>query len=96
MEDRRATARTRELRFHDLRHTGASRLIANRVPLPMVGKILGWSAGTLAKMASRYGHFSLEEMRSAMESGQHGPKEISSGYPKFSPKSDDPKEGALQ
>ncbi len=75
-----------KIRLHDLRHTGVSRMIAARVPLPMVGKIVGWSAGTLAKMAARYGHFSIEEMRSALESIGRGP-EISQGYPKKSPKS---------
>jgi integrase len=56
------------IRLHDLRHSAVSRMIAARVPLPVIGKIVGWSPGTLAKMASRYGHFSLEEMRSAVES----------------------------
>jgi len=46
-------------------------------------------------MAARYGHFSIEEMRSAMESiGQ--PEEISEGYPKKSPKSDDSEAGRIQ
>ncbi len=85
-----------KLRFHDLRHTGASRLIAARVPLPMVGKLLGWSAGTLAKMSARYGHFSMEELRSAVESISRTPDEISSGYPKKSPKSDAVTVGRLQ
>jgi hypothetical protein len=38
------------------------------IPLPIIAKIVGWSPGTLAKMAARYGHFSLEEMRSSLES----------------------------
>jgi|SRR5579863_157055 len=85
-----------KLRFHDLRHTGASRLIAARVPLPIVGKLLGWSAGTLAKMSARYGHFSMEELRSAVESISRVAEEISSGYPKKSPKSDAVTAGRLQ
>ena len=56
-------------------------MIAARIPLPIIAKIVGWSAGTLAKMAARYGHFTLEEMRSALESVGRAPEEISAGYP---------------
>jgi len=56
------------IRLHDLRHTGVSRMINARIPLPIIAKLVGWSPGTLAKMAARYGHFSLEEMRSALDS----------------------------
>jgi hypothetical protein len=76
------------LRLHDLRHTGVSRMIAARVPLPMIQKIVGWSAGTLAKMSARYGHFTVEEMRSALEAiarGPAAPGRNSAGYPKNSP-----------
>jgi integrase len=83
------------VRFHDLRHTGVSRMIAARVPLPIIGKIVGWSAGTLAKMAARYGHFSLEEMRSAMDSISRAP-EISEGYPQNPPISTDAETGRIQ
>lgn len=55
-------------RIHDLRHTRASRLIVAGVPLPVIAKLLGWSAGTMARMAARYGHYSVEQMRSAIES----------------------------
>jgi integrase len=55
------------VRFHDLRHSAVSRMIAGRVPLPIIAKIVGWSAGTMAKMAARYGHFGIEELRSAVE-----------------------------
>ena len=83
------------IRLHDLRHSAVSRMIAGRVPLPMIGKIVGWSPGTLAKMAARYGHFSLEEMRSAVETIS-GPPEIPAGYPKKSPKSAASGEGRVQ
>lgn len=56
------------IRIHDLRHSAASRMIAAGVPLPIVAKILGWSAGTTVHMAQRYGHFSIAEMRNAVES----------------------------
>jgi hypothetical protein len=55
------------VRFHDLRHTAVSRMIAARIPLPIIAKIVGWTAGTMAKMAARYGHFAMEELRSAVE-----------------------------
>jgi integrase len=85
-----------QVRFHDLRHTGVSRMIAARVPLPIIAKIVGWSAGTLAKMSARYGHFSLEELRSAMESVSSKPEETSSGYPNKSPNTSDSKRERLQ
>jgi integrase len=74
------------VRFHDLRHTAVSRMIAARVPLPIVAKIVGWSAGTMAKMAARYGHFGIEELRSAVES--IGRVEIELGSPVFPPVSE--------
>jgi hypothetical protein len=64
-------------------------MIAARVPLPIIAKIVGWSAGTMAKMAARYGHFGIEELRSAVESiSARENSEIDSGYPRFSPQSD--------
>ena len=77
------------VRFHDLRHTAVSRMIAARIPLPIIAKIVGWSAGTMAKMAARYGHFGIEELRSAVESiSTREISEIDSGSPQFSPQSD--------
>jgi integrase len=70
------------VRFHDLRHTAVSRMIAAGVPLPIIAKIVGWSAGTMAKMAARYGHFSMEELRGAVETIS-GPK-IEAGSLEFS------------
>jgi hypothetical protein len=42
-------------------------MIAARVPLPIIAKVVGWSAGTTAKIAARYGHFPMEELRSAVD-----------------------------
>ena len=54
------------VRFHDLRHTAVSRMIAARIPLPIIAKITGWSHSTIAEMAKRYGHFEMEELRKAV------------------------------
>ncbi|MGH9485804.1 MAG: hypothetical protein ACRD1F_12175, partial [Terriglobales bacterium] len=69
----------------DLRHTAVSRMIAAGKPLPVIGKIVGWSPATLARMAARYGHFSLEEMRAAVETISRKPEIISDGVPAKSP-----------
>jgi integrase len=55
-------------RFHDLRHTAVSRMLNAGVPIAKVAKIVGWSAATMVRMAARYGHFALEDLRSAVES----------------------------
>ena len=76
------------VRFHDLRHSAVSRMVAARVPLPIIAKIVGWSAGTMAKMVARYGHFALDELRSAMETISRNPEAIEAGYPQFPPQLD--------
>jgi integrase len=55
-------------RFHDLRHTAVSRMLNAGVPIAKVAKIAGWSTATMVRMAARYGHFSLNELRGAVES----------------------------
>jgi integrase len=55
-------------RFHDLRHTAVSRMLDAGVPLMKVAKIVGWSPSTMVQMAARYGHFTLDELRGAVES----------------------------
>jgi integrase len=77
------------LRFHDLRHSAVSRMIAARIPIPIIAKVVGWTTSTMAKMAARYGHFGIEEMRSAVESISSTAKpEIAAGYPQNPPQSD--------
>jgi integrase len=70
-------------RFHDLRHTAVSRMLDAGVPIAKVAKIVGWSPATMVRMAARYGHFNLEELRSAVESISR--TEIQEGSPVFSP-----------
>jgi integrase len=65
-------------RFHDLRRTAVSRMLNAGVPLAKVAKIVGWSASTMVLMAKRYGHFSLNELRDAVESISNGRIEAAS------------------
>ena len=77
-------------RFHDLRHTAVSRMIAAGIPLPMVAKIVGWSPSTMAKMAARYGHFGLDELRSAVEAiGRTVASNLETGSLEFSLESEE-------
>ena len=55
-------------RFHDLRHTAVSRMLDAGVPIAKVAKIVGWSPATMVRMAARYGHFAVDDLRSAVES----------------------------
>ena len=73
-------------RFHDLRHTAVSRMLNARIPIAKVAKIAGWSPATMVRMAARYGHFSLNDLRGAVESISGGGIEVKS--PVFSPVSD--------
>ncbi|MGA2415728.1 MAG: site-specific integrase [Candidatus Sulfotelmatobacter sp.] len=70
-------------RFHDLRHTAVSRMLNAGIPIAKVAKIAGWSPATMVRMASRYGHFSLNELRGAVESISGA--EIQPQSPVFSP-----------
>jgi integrase len=55
------------LRFHDLRHTAATKLLERGTPFAVVAQILGWSASTAVRMAKRYGHIRPEVQREALE-----------------------------
>jgi integrase len=70
-------------RFHDLRHTAVSRMLDAGVPIAKVAKIVGWSPATMVRMAARYGHFNLEELRDAMDSISRA--ETPQGYPPIPP-----------
>ena len=56
------------IRFHDLRHSAATKMLENGVPLATVTQVLGWSASTAIRMAKRYGHIRPEAQRQALES----------------------------
>ena len=70
-------------RFHDLRHTAVSRMLDAGVPIVKVAKIVGWSPATMVRMAARYGHCALEELRSAVDSISR--TEFQAG-PRYSPR----------
>jgi integrase len=55
-----------QVRWHDLRHTACTRLLEAGVTLPIVARILGWSASTTVRMAQRYGHIGPAAQREAM------------------------------
>ncbi len=52
------------LRFHDLRHTFATRLVANGVDLITVRDLLGHST---VKMTERYTHLNQDQKKNAVE-----------------------------
>lgn len=54
----------KNLRFHDLRHTFASRLVLSGVDLVTVSKLLGHSS---IHMTMRYSHPTPEALKSAVE-----------------------------
>jgi integrase len=77
------------IRFHDIRHTAVSRMIAAGVPLPLIGRIVGWAPSTLAKMAARYGHWGTEQLRGAVGVLDSTPKgDFEAASPVFSPVSE--------
>ena len=57
-----------ECRFHDLRHTGCTRMLEAGAPFPPIARIMGWSTATTVRMAKRYGHIGHAALRSAVES----------------------------
>jgi integrase len=61
----RATAGVR-CRFHDLRHTAATRLLEAGQPIAVVAEIMGWSPATATRMAKLYGHIGDSARRQAM------------------------------
>jgi integrase len=57
-----------ECRFHDLRHTGCTRMLEAGEAFPVVAMIMGWSPATTVRMAKRYGHIGQPTLRRAVES----------------------------
>jgi integrase len=53
-------------RFHDLRHTGCTRMLEAGVPFAVVAEIMGWSAATAILMSKRYGHMGDKARKAAV------------------------------
>lgn len=53
-------------RFHDLRHTGCTRMLEAGVPFSVVATIMGWSPSTTVRMSRRYGHIGQIAQRNAV------------------------------
>lgn len=69
----RVDARGEKVDFHALRHSFASRLARNGVPLTQAQRLLGHSDPKLT--AQVYTHLDVEDLRGAIESmGDHGPR----------------------
>jgi integrase len=58
-------------RFHDLRHTGCTRMLEVGVPFSVVATIMGWSPSTTVRMSRRYGHIGQNAQRSAVNALNH-------------------------
>ncbi|HXW54211.1 MAG TPA: site-specific integrase [Candidatus Cybelea sp.] len=56
-----------QCRFHDLRHTGCTRMLEAGVSFSVVASIMGWSASTTVRMAKRYGHIGDRAQRLAVD-----------------------------
>ncbi len=58
----------REIRFHDLRHSCASLLLANRIPMKMIQEWLGHS--DFATTANLYAHLEYESKLTSADAMQ--------------------------
>jgi len=72
-------------RFHDLRHTGCTRMLEAGVPFSVLATIMGWSASTTVRMAKRYGHIGQPAQRLAVAtlSGGSFDVEYPQNHPQF-------------
>lgn len=85
------------LRFHDLRHSAATKMLEKGTSIATVAQVLGWSASTAIRMAKRYGHIRPEAQRLALESiattlpesgmGQPNRADFGRGHPQNPPQS---------
>jgi integrase len=59
-------------RFHDLRHTGCTRMLEAGVPFSVVATIMDWSPSTTVRMSRRYGHIGQSSQRQAVRALSQG------------------------
>jgi len=83
-------------RFHDLRHSGCTRMLEGGIPYPIVANIMGWSATTAIRMAKRYGHIGNQSLRDAADAMGGKMTEPDASYYKKSPKSGEPENLLVQ
>jgi len=63
-------------RFHDLRHTGCTRMLEAGIPFSVVATVMGWSPSTTVRMSRRYGHIGQSSQRQAVKVlSQGGPED---------------------
>jgi len=53
--------------FHDLRHTGCTRMLEAGVPFSGVSAVMGWSPSTTVRMAMRYGNIAQAAVCAAVK-----------------------------
>jgi integrase len=75
-----------QCRFHDLRHTGCTRMLEAGVPFPVLATLMGWSTATTVRMAKRYGHIGQTALRTAVEAISGG----NANMPKIAEKREGP------
>jgi len=72
-----------QCRFHDLRHTGCTRMLEGGVPFPVVSDVMGWSPSTAIRMAKRYGHIGNAARREAVDKLSSSTENYSEGAQKW-------------
>lgn len=73
-------------RWHDLRHTFCTRVLERGTTLAVLADLMGWSPGTTARMAKRYGHLTDKARRDVVMLLD---RPDSAETPKYSPKSNE-------
>jgi integrase len=82
-------------RWHDLRHTGCTRLLDAGVSHPIVAEIMGWSASTAIRMIKEvYGHIGLRAKQQAMEAAEKFSEPLRVGTESYT--IEEPQTGAIQ
>jgi integrase len=54
-------------RFHDIRHTAVTAMVNDGIPLTKIAKVVGWSPSQTVRMSLVYSHFTVDDLRDAVE-----------------------------